>query len=148
MKILLADKQDITRAGLIYVIEKMEGLESKYVEDKAELMPHLSWLQEQLPNAQIIPISAQHGHNLEALERVIADHLPEIGDEMLLAGIAQLIGDPRPVGIVLHPHALGRRQQPPPLYRWRWFRLLQIPVREDERADQSDRERPACRSRR
>jgi GTP-binding protein Era len=47
------------------------------IEDKAELMPHLSWLQEQLPNAQIIPISAQHGHNLDALERVIAEHLPE-----------------------------------------------------------------------
>ena len=47
------------------------------IEDKAELMPHLSWLQEQLPNAQIIPISAQHGHNLDALERVIAGHLPE-----------------------------------------------------------------------
>ena len=26
MKILLADKQDITRAGLNYVISKMEGL--------------------------------------------------------------------------------------------------------------------------
>ena len=38
MKILLADKQDITRVGLIYVIEKMEGLETKYVEDKAELL--------------------------------------------------------------------------------------------------------------
>ena len=38
MKILLADKQDITRAGLVHVIEKMEGLETKYVEDKAELM--------------------------------------------------------------------------------------------------------------
>ena len=38
MKILLADKQDITRAGLTYVIEKMEGLETKFVEDKAELM--------------------------------------------------------------------------------------------------------------
>ena len=38
MKILLADKQDITRAGLTYVIEKMEGLETKLVEDKAELM--------------------------------------------------------------------------------------------------------------
>ena len=47
------------------------------IEDKAEMMPHLSWLQAQLPNAQIIPISAQHGHNLDALERVIADHLPE-----------------------------------------------------------------------
>ena len=38
MTILLADKQDITRAGLTYVIEKMEGLETKFVEDKAELM--------------------------------------------------------------------------------------------------------------
>ena len=38
MKILLADKQDITRAGLTFVIEKMEGLETKYVEDKTELM--------------------------------------------------------------------------------------------------------------
>lgn len=38
MKILLADKQDITRAGLTYVIEKMEGFDTKYVEDKTELM--------------------------------------------------------------------------------------------------------------
>lgn len=38
MKILLADKQDITRAGLTFVIEKMEGLDTKYVEDKTELM--------------------------------------------------------------------------------------------------------------
>ena len=38
MKILLADKQDITRAGLEFVISKMEGLETKFVEDKAELM--------------------------------------------------------------------------------------------------------------
>ena len=38
MKILLADRQDITRAGMIYVLQGMEGLEWKYTEDKAELM--------------------------------------------------------------------------------------------------------------
>ena len=38
MKILLADKQDITRAGLNYVISKMEGLETQTVEDKADLL--------------------------------------------------------------------------------------------------------------
>ena len=38
------------------------------VEDKAELLPHLRWLAEQLPNAEIVPISAQHGQNLETLE--------------------------------------------------------------------------------
>lgn len=39
MKILLADKQDITRAGLSYVIQQlMTGIKTKYTEDKAELM--------------------------------------------------------------------------------------------------------------
>ena len=38
MKILLADKQDITRAVLSYVISKMEGVETQPVEDKADLM--------------------------------------------------------------------------------------------------------------
>ncbi len=38
MRILLADKQDITRAGLTYVIQQIEGVECKYTEDKAELM--------------------------------------------------------------------------------------------------------------
>ena len=47
------------------------------IEDKSELMPHLEWLQQQLPNAIIVPISAQHGHNLEALEQQVANNLPE-----------------------------------------------------------------------
>ena len=47
------------------------------IEDKAELLPHLRWLAEQLPNAEIVPISAQHGQNLEALEKLVAERLPE-----------------------------------------------------------------------
>ena len=46
MRILLADRQDITRMGLVHIIqqmnvgdkEEMPGIEWKYVEDKAELM--------------------------------------------------------------------------------------------------------------
>ncbi len=38
MRILLADKQDITRAGLNYIIQQKEGVDSKYTEDKAELV--------------------------------------------------------------------------------------------------------------
>ncbi len=38
MRILLADKQDITRAGLTYVIQQMGEGEPKYTEDKAELL--------------------------------------------------------------------------------------------------------------
>jgi len=47
------------------------------IEDKASLMPHLEWLQQQLPKAEIVPVSAQQGHNLAALEGLIASHLPE-----------------------------------------------------------------------
>ncbi len=38
MRILLADKQDITRAGLTYIIQQKEGVTFKYTEDKAELV--------------------------------------------------------------------------------------------------------------
>lgn len=38
MRILLADKQDITRAGLLYVLQGIEGAEWKYTEDKTELI--------------------------------------------------------------------------------------------------------------
>ena len=47
------------------------------IEDKAELMPHLEWLATQLPNAEIVPVSAQHGHNLDTLEKLVGEHLPE-----------------------------------------------------------------------
>ena len=47
------------------------------IEDKIELMPHLEWLQQQLPKAEIVPISAQQGHNLDALEKLVANFLPE-----------------------------------------------------------------------
>lgn len=38
MEILLADKQDITRAGLVYVLSDFSGVTTKYVEDKSELL--------------------------------------------------------------------------------------------------------------
>ena len=38
MRILLADKQDITRAGLMHIIDSLSNAEYKYTEDKAELM--------------------------------------------------------------------------------------------------------------
>ncbi len=41
MKIYLADKQDITRAGLIYIIDGITGTEYRYTEDKNELLEAL-----------------------------------------------------------------------------------------------------------
>ena len=47
MRILLADKQDITRAGMQYVCQSMEEVTStKYIEDKTELLLALKESQE------------------------------------------------------------------------------------------------------
>lgn len=69
---LVLDRVQYVQGPLILAINKTDR-----IEDKADLMPHLEWLQKQLPNAEIVPISAQQGHNLDALEGLIAQHLPE-----------------------------------------------------------------------
>src|SRR5690606_25235143 len=56
---------------LIIAVNKADRME-----DNAELLPHLQWLTEQLPNAEVVPVSALHGHNLDTLERLLAEHLP------------------------------------------------------------------------
>ncbi|QEY58981.1 GTPase Era [Pseudomonas sp. C27(2019)] len=57
---------------LIIAVNKADRLE-----DKSQLLAHLEWLAEKLPNAQIVPMSALHGHNLDTLEHLVADFLPE-----------------------------------------------------------------------
>ena len=47
------------------------------LEDKSELLPHLNWLAEQLPQAEIVPISALQGQNLDTLEKLVGERLPE-----------------------------------------------------------------------
>ncbi|WNW11556.1 GTPase Era [Pseudomonas sp. DTU_2021_1001937_2_SI_NGA_ILE_001] len=69
---MVLERVQYIQGPVILAINKTDRLE-----DKAELIPHLSWLQEQLPNASVVPISAQNGHNLEALEALIAKNLPE-----------------------------------------------------------------------
>ncbi|UVJ43092.1 GTPase Era [Pseudomonas sp. LS1212] len=69
---LVLDRVQYVQGPLILAINKTDR-----IEDKADLMPHLEWLQKQLPNAEIVPISAQQGHNLDSLEGLIARHLPE-----------------------------------------------------------------------
>lgn len=47
------------------------------VDDKSELLPHLQRLSEKLPAAEIVPISALKGQNLDRLEDLIKRYLPE-----------------------------------------------------------------------
>ena len=57
---------------VLVVVNKVDRLD-----DKKDLLPHLEWLTGQLPNAEIVPISALHGGNIERLEQLVADYLPE-----------------------------------------------------------------------
>ncbi len=47
------------------------------IDDKEDLLPHLKMLEARLPKAELIPVSALRGHNLEQLETAVRQHIPE-----------------------------------------------------------------------
>ena len=57
---------------VLLVVNKVDRME-----DKKDMLPHLEWLAAQLPNAEIVPVSALHGGNIERLEQLVAERLPE-----------------------------------------------------------------------
>lgn len=69
---LVADKLRGIKCPLIIAVNKVDQLS-----DKGELLPQLQALAESHPQAEIIPISALRGVNLDALENVLLQHLPE-----------------------------------------------------------------------
>lgn len=69
---MVLERVRFVKCPVLLAVNKLDRLE-----EKADMLPHLQWLQEQLPEATVIPISAQHGHNLEALEELVAERLPE-----------------------------------------------------------------------
>lgn len=69
---MVLERVKFVTCPVLLVVNKIDRLE-----DKGELLPHFQWLTEQLPNAEIVPISAQHGQNLETLERLVGERLPE-----------------------------------------------------------------------
>ncbi|AJE22309.1 GTPase Era [Azotobacter chroococcum] len=69
---LVLERLQYVQGPLLIAVNKADRLE-----DKTELLPHLEWLAQQLPNAEVVPISALHGQNLDTLERLVAERLPE-----------------------------------------------------------------------
>ena len=69
---LVLEKVQHVKCPILLAVNKADRLE-----DKSELLPHLEWLASQLPQAEVVPISALHGQNLDTLERLVAEHLPE-----------------------------------------------------------------------
>ncbi|MDG1581697.1 GTPase Era [Pseudomonas sp. GOM6] len=69
---MVLEKVQHVKCPILLAVNKADRLE-----DKSELLPHLEWLAGQLPQAEVVPISALHGQNLDTLERLVADNLPE-----------------------------------------------------------------------
>lgn len=69
---MVLERVQYVQGPVILAVNKTDRLE-----EKGDLLPHLEWLATQLPNAEIVPISAQHGQNLDTLEALVAKHLPE-----------------------------------------------------------------------
>ncbi|WP_318479088.1 GTPase Era [Photobacterium leiognathi] len=47
------------------------------VKDKHELFPHLQELASKMEFVDVVPVSAKHGTNIDAVEKIVREHLPE-----------------------------------------------------------------------
>lgn len=69
---LVAEMLGSMGASVIVVVNKIDA-----VKDKRKLLPQLERLQAMFPKAEIIPVSAQSGDNVDRLEALVAERLPE-----------------------------------------------------------------------
>lgn len=69
---LVAQRLESARCPIILAINKVDK-----VEQKETLLPHLQQLGERFPQAEIIPLSALRNTNLDRLEELIIERLPE-----------------------------------------------------------------------
>lgn len=69
---MVLDKVRYVQCPVLLVVNKVDRME-----EKGDMLPHLEWLTTQLPKAEVVPVSALHGRNIEHLEELIASRLPE-----------------------------------------------------------------------
>lgn len=69
---LVLEKVRQVKCPVILVLNKVDQ-----VSDKDQLLPHIKKLSEKMSFAEVLPVSAVHGENIEALEQVISERLPE-----------------------------------------------------------------------
>lgn len=68
----VAEKLQDTKSPVILAVNKVDQ-----IEDKETLLPHLQQLAGKLNVAEIVPISALRNNNLDRLEQLIVERLPE-----------------------------------------------------------------------
>lgn len=68
---IVFDKLKHSHIPVILAVNKVDR-----INDKEWLLPHLQALSEKMDFAEVIPISAKQGHNLDALEQAVSQRLP------------------------------------------------------------------------
>ena len=68
---VLAQVMQVT-CPVIVAVNKLDQLENK-----AEVLPHLEFVGKKIPSAEIVPLSALKGKNLDALENLVKSYMPE-----------------------------------------------------------------------
>lgn len=68
---LVLEKLQKISLPVLLVINKVDT-----VEDKAALLPHIEQLTQRLPFAEVVPVSALKGHNLDRLHDAVGQRLP------------------------------------------------------------------------
>ena len=69
---MVLDKVQGARCPVILAINKVDK-----IQDKGQLIPHLEMLSAKMHFHAVVPISAQHGHNLTQLEEMITRLIPD-----------------------------------------------------------------------
>jgi GTP-binding protein Era len=67
----IASRLPNLHSQVIVVINKIDQ-----IKNKNELLPHLQLIANEIPQREIIPVSALHNDNLDRLKTLIANHLP------------------------------------------------------------------------
>ena len=69
---MVLDKVQEAHCPVILAVNKVDK-----IQDKGQLIPHLEMLSAKMHFHTVVPISAQHGHNLKQLEELINQLIPE-----------------------------------------------------------------------
>lgn len=69
---MVAERLQYVECPIILAVNKVDQLD-----DKQDLLPHLQKLATKLKAAEIVPMSALRGHNLDQLQKLVCDRLPE-----------------------------------------------------------------------
>ena len=120
---LVADSIGKIRTKLIVAVNKID-----LVKNKQELLPQLSMIQEVVPQAEIVPISATTGENVERMESLVEAALPispyyfpddKITDrserfltaEIIREKLMRLLGDELPYAVTIQIERFVRKNK-------------------------------------